>query len=325
MAVPNIKIVMTGPTGTGKTSLLAAMYPHLETQFPSGDYELVPDENTRAALDALRSKLSQLGEGGIVVHDKRITGTPNADEFKFALQYENENGKKDTELSLKIFDIPGAYCTEDDGAEAKEVLRNSDISFWCIDSVALMEPKSPKGQWIGEDNLSVNKPETMVNLLARSNINDSHTVVIVLMRAESYRNNGYADLYEQLKTKIARYVLELRKNRKIDKVYFCAVETTGNLKYQGGNAEKGYEFIRETNMTYKPENCEIPVLCAVKSALEKTVEQARQRYYRLAQLLPFLRFWLAAKPKSVAKRLAKRLKKSKAKLQIHLQSKLFEW
>ncbi|MDR3233224.1 MAG: hypothetical protein LBT46_06110 [Planctomycetaceae bacterium] len=325
MAAPNIKIVMTGPTGTGKTSLLAAMYPHLETQFPNGDYELKPDENTRTSLDELRNKLSQLGEGGIVVKDKRIEGGKECDEFRFELQYENDYNAKSTELSLQIFDIPGAYCTEDNGTQAKSFLLNSDISFWCIDSVAMMEPKSSRGQWIGEDNLSVNKPEAMVNLLANSGINESHTVVIVLMRAESYRTNGYTELYEQLKTKIARYVLELRKNRKINKVYYCAVETTGNLIYQGGDADKGYEFIREASKTYKPENCEIPVLCAVKSALEKTVEQAQRRYDRLAQRLPFLRFWLAAKPKSIAKRLARRLKKSEATLQRHLQSKLFEW
>jgi hypothetical protein len=103
------------------------------------------------------------------------------------------------------------------------------------------------------------------------------------------------------------------------------VETTGNLWLQGGDAERGYEFIREAGKTYKPESCDIPVLCAVKSALEKTVEDARWKYYRLAQYLPFLRFWLAAKPKNVANRLAKRLKKSEAKLQEHLRTKLFEW
>ena len=42
MSIPHIKVVMTGPTGVGKTSLLASMYPLLAEKFPTGDYELIP-------------------------------------------------------------------------------------------------------------------------------------------------------------------------------------------------------------------------------------------------------------------------------------------
>jgi len=326
-AVADIRIVMTGPTGTGKTSLLAAMYPHLETQFPGGDYELVPTDETRTLLDPIRAQLSDLARGGgIVISGGGIDASKTPEEYNFSLQYV-ENNQKNTELSLQVFDLPGGCCIDNNGQGAKEKLLNSDTSFWCIDSVALMEPKSPDGQWIGKNHLSINQPEAMVNLLAQSNINDGHTVVIVLMRAEKYKDNKYAELFEQAKTILARYVIELWKNSKIDKVYYCAVETTGNVRYQRYLGEQKNEFIRDSSKEFSPEHCEIPVLCAVEAALEKAINQARWRYYRLSQILPFIRFrWFAPKSRTVANRLAERLEKPKAELQKHVESKeLFEW
>ena len=133
-----VKIVMLGATGVGKTSLLAAMYPFLMTHFPGDEYQLVPEENTRKVLDDLRDSLAKLGEGGIKVKDRIITGTLQAQEFNFGLQYTGE-GKNETDVSIQIFDIPGAYCTDNGGTRAQTYLTGSDISFWCIDCVALME------------------------------------------------------------------------------------------------------------------------------------------------------------------------------------------
>jgi len=186
------KIVMTGPTGVGKTSLLAAMYPLLEKHFPSGEYKLVPRENVRKSLDELRAKLATLGKGGAKVKDKIIAATQGKAEYGFDLQFTGE-GKNETDVSLQICDMPGVYCTTDSGAAAQEILKGSDISFWCIDCVALMENS-------GQFNEKVNAPDVMADCIRNSQLNAGHTVCIVLMRSEKYEQDSkMPELFSEFK------------------------------------------------------------------------------------------------------------------------------
>ncbi|MDR0703928.1 MAG: hypothetical protein LBF88_02970 [Planctomycetaceae bacterium] len=338
MSTPTVKIVMTGPTGVGKTSLLAAMYPHLEKpSFQFGDYELRPapdKENphtspTHEKLDEALNKIKKFSENPTNTYG----GTPEPDEFDYQLLYENDNGQKTTELLFQIWDIPGGFCTDTEQdkngnttgtVKAQKFLNGADVSFWCIDCIALMEPKSNNGQWLGEQNDNINKPELMVKCLAESNINEGHTVIIVLMRAETYSQDGYKALYQQLKSRIAQYVLELRKNRKIDKIYYCAVETTGCVHYQGTERER---YIVRAGEHYNPKHCELPVLCAIQHSLEKTVNQIQWKTYHFSQRCPFIRFLLPFywQLNGTSKRLEKRLRKVKAEIGEKLEQNLFEW
>jgi GTPase SAR1 family protein len=339
MSIPTVKIVMTGPTGVGKTSLLAAMYPHWEKpSFQFGDYELFPAPDkespdtspTRTKLAEALNKIKEFSANPTNTH----SGTPEPDEFDYLLLYENDNGQKTTELLFQIWDIPGGFCTDTEKdnngnptgtVKAQKFLNGADVSFWCIDCIALMEPKSHNGQWLGEKNDNINKPDIMVKCLAESNISEGHTVIIVLMRAESYaQGGGYAELYQQLKSRIAQYVLELRKNRKIDKVYYCAVETTGCIIYNGTERER---YIVRSGEQYNPKHCEVPVLCAIQHSLEKTVNQIQWKAYRFAWWCPFIRFLLPFywRLNGTSKRLEKRLRKVRAEIGEKLEHNLFEW
>ncbi|MDR2438169.1 MAG: hypothetical protein LBE12_02205 [Planctomycetaceae bacterium] len=338
MSTPTVKIVMTGPTGVGKTSLLAAMYPHLEKpSFQFGDYELRPapdKENphtspTSAKLEEALKKIKEFSENPTNTYG----GTPEPDEFDYQLLYENDNGQKTPELLFQIWDIPGGFCTDTEQdkngnptgtVKAQKFLNGADVSFWCIDCIALMEPESHNKQWLGEQNDNINKPELMVKCLAESNITEGHTVIIVLMRAETYSRDGYKALYQQLKSRIAQYVLELRKNRKIDKIYYCAIETTGCVVYQGTGTER---YVVRAGEHYNPKHCELPVLCAIQHSLEKTVNQLQWKTYHVAQRCPFIRFLLPFywQLNGTSKRLEKRLRKVRVEIGEKLEQNLFEW
>jgi len=306
------KIVMIGPTGVGKTSLLAAMYPNLETHFPSGDYQLVPEENTRQILDQLRKELKGLGEnGGIRITDGHLRGTRQVQEFNFDLQYKGVGEAKPvTDLSLQIWDIPGALCTDKEGEEAVKYLNGSDISFWCVDSVALME----RG---GEYNDAINEPEKMCECICRSQLKDGHTVCIALMRAETYeQDDNSGKLFDTFRKKYAELALRLRKNPRIGGVYFCAVQTTGNLRFNNHEG-KNPVFIRARDISgYIPKYCELPVLIAVRQSLGNAIRDAVEEMNRIVRdYLPFTR-WVFFFPghkeykrkKGVAQRLSSRLK-----------------
>ncbi|MDR3109242.1 MAG: ATP-binding protein [Planctomycetaceae bacterium] len=322
------KIVMTGPTGVGKTSLLAAMYPHLEKHFPGNGYSLVPEPNTKQLLDELAEKLKKLGEGGTKVTDKQIAGTPQAQEFNFDLVYDNGDTRV-TDVNLQIWDIPGAFCTSNNGLQAQEYLRGSDVSFWCIDSVALM-----KG-----NNEAVNAPTTMANVIANSKLNKGHSVCLVLMRSETWEHNGkMGDLFTQLRHQFGSAAATLHGNPNIGKVYYCSVQTTGNLHF---NSYEGTEpvFIRNAaGAGYAPKHCELPVLCAVRQSLESVIEAARREIKRIIdECFPFTRrcplmpgHFSYKRNKGLAERLAKRLAQVSKDVERCLQAeeksqRLFRW
>ncbi|MDR0327799.1 MAG: hypothetical protein LBI05_05840 [Planctomycetaceae bacterium] len=330
MSNTQVKIVMTGPTGVGKTSLLAAMYPLLERHFPSGDYRLVPQENTRKVLDDLRDSLAKLGEGGIEVKDRIITGTLQAQQFNFDLQYTGDDKNETTDVSLQIFDIPGAYCTVDGGTQAQIYLTGSDISFWCIDAVALME----KG---GQDNEAINAPNAMADCIRNSQLNTGHNVCLVLMRSEKWEQDSKMDsLFAEFKKQFGAAIAALRSNTNIGRIFYCSIQTTGNLRFSRYDKDGAAVYIRHSGKTYQPEHCELPVLCAVNRSLATAVNEATEAIRKMyIEYPPFFRWippwsWAFNQKMEIVIRLSHRLDRVAKDISERLKTeeknkRLFEW
>ncbi|MDR1052782.1 MAG: hypothetical protein LBL39_01250 [Planctomycetaceae bacterium] len=316
------KMAMLGPTGVGKTSLLAAMYPQLEEHFPGDGYQLVPEEQTRLVLDNLRQKLANLGSGGgASVADMQVEGTKNLQEFNFDLKYANETV---ADLSLQIFDMPGAYCTENGGAEAIKILNGSDVSFWCIDCVALMEKS-------GRLNDTINQPAAITSVLKKANLNPNHTLCIVLMRSETYEQSKcFEELKTQVKSAFGDYFTDdIKSIKQIRKVFYCSVQTTGNLRYSYHDKEQAV-FIKHAELEYSPKNCECPVLCALDRSIEEAVFQTLNKMEEISVKYPIVRYFLNSFNSEYAKcvRLRKRLEFARGKIAFYLSEKdkrFFEW
>ena len=332
-----VKIVMLGATGVGKTSLLAAMYPFLMSHFPGDDYKLVPEENTKNRLDELAGKLNTLGEGGVLVsaNESGIAGNPQVMELDFDLQYSGPGRKPFTEIKLKIWDLPGAYYTEEDGSQAIELLNGADVTFWCIDSVSLMERS-------GNLNDKVNAAQKVINVLANSNINSPHTFVVTLMRCEKWeqddqdlRKSGrdakrMRELFDGFEEEFAKPLIKICRDRRIGKVYYTAVQTTGNLRINSFDGDRP-QFIRHQGQTYMPTNCELPVLCAVQQSMDTVINKSRNTLERIRSI-PFVRLFSLAywKAKARIKRLKKQLPIIEQAITSHVEKieadkRLFEW
>lgn len=312
---------MLGATGVGKTSLLAAMYPSLISHFPGDDYKLVPEENTKKHLDELVISLENLGDGGVFVRrdERGIENSQKSTDLEFDLQY---GGR--TEIKLQIRDLPGAYYTEGDGSQAIELLNTSDVTFWCIDSVSLMERN-------GRLNDKVNAAQKILNVFAHSNINSPHAFVVVLMCCEKWeQDRNMQELFDRFNDKFAKPLIKICRDRRIGKVYYTAVQTTGNLRINSFDDETPL-FTRHQGRTYAPQNCELPVLCAVQQSIDTVISQSRNTLERIRKI-PFARFFLPAywKAKERIKRLKKQLTNIEQAIQEHLEKseadkRLFEW
>ena len=276
------KIVMVGPTGVGKTSLLAAMYPQLRESI-----HLVPQQKEEESLGHLRDQLGKLGEGGIKVTDKVITGTSNAQEFEFDVIHEEQK-----DMPLKIVDLPGAFYQLGDGHQAIEQLQDTDVSLWCVDAVALME----KGGGFHEQ---INSPKAIAKCYTSSQLNQDHSICIVLMRSEKYeQDNEIQNLFDKFRRVYKTFISQVRESSScISKIYYCSVQTTGNLRFNHNDGNDTYnpEFIRHQGREYAPSGCEAPVLCAIKRCLEAgtgkalaDIQKIVDEYFPFTRWLPFL-------------------------------------
>jgi len=317
----SVNIVMLGASGVGKTSLVAAMYPSLMTHFPSSDYKLVPEENTKKRLDELVNSLKELGEGGVFVprEEKGIENSPNAMDHEFHLQYEGR-----TDVKLHIWDLPGAYYTEDDGKQAIEFLNMADVTFWCIDSVSFMELSDVQ-------NDKVNAAQKVINVFANSNINSPHSFIVALMCCEKWEQDGrMQELFDKFKDKFAQPLIKICRDRRIGHVYYTAVQTTGNLRINSFEGDSPL-FIRHQGRTYNPRNCELPVLCALQQSIHTVISKSRDILER-SRMIPFVRVFQPAywKTKEKIKRLKKQLSEIEQAIKEHnykseADKRLFEW
>jgi hypothetical protein len=329
-----IKIVMLGASGVGKTSLLAAMYPLLEHKFTGGnytDYEFIPEDNAKEVLVGLTGTLKKLGEGGLAVDEKSIEGSSQPQEFNFDLRHKVS---KEVDIRLNVWDVPGAYFTDDGGSNAVELLKEADITFLCLDCVAMMKD--------AETNNKTNCIDNVIRCLKDAKISDTCTLVITLMRAEEWEQDGKArDLFDKFLDTFSRPLIKICRDRRIGRVFYTAVQTTGNLRQNGGYNKDGKpQFMRHQQLSYAPKNCELPVFCAVVQSMNTVIEQSLQTLAKLRNV-PFVpyfpllpQFWKYRKVRKRIKRLRynlpqfeKDLEKLKAKdgSDAESENRLFEW
>jgi hypothetical protein len=160
------------------------------------------------------------------------------------------------------------------------------------------------------------------------------------MRSEKWEQDGKMDsLFAEFKKQFGAAIAALRSNTNIGRIFYCSIQTTGNLRFtyytevQGGIQG---EYIRHSDKTYKPEHCELPVLCAVSRSLATAVNEATDAIRKMyIECPPFFRWippwsWTFNRKMEIVIRLSRRLDRVAKDISEHLKSeekdkRLFEW
>jgi GTPase SAR1 family protein len=305
------KITLVGPTGVGKTSVLAAMCNELEYELNQIGCEFKPIDTTKRSIIERRSELEGLGKGqkSVLTGNVAIMGSAGSRQFDFELHIPVPvNGFLKQRLltfPIRIIDLPGAwYQGGDRGAEADEILTDSNCSFWVVDSTALMENISDRKE-IGDFHNIINDPETIYNSYQRAfqDKHDDHTIVFILVRSESYvqkigklyKNCSWFEyccrrclpflnsdrtkkLYDKLNISYAQLLWKLYGQTSGLSAFACHVETVGNLFFYEFDLSQGkpQARFRRGTKSYSPKNGSLPLRITIKKILDQAKIKTRQ-------------------------------------------------
>ncbi len=134
-----IDVAMIGPSGAGKTSLLASMYSEFAKVTAATKVVLAPkDATTSVELSRYRAELAAIGRQ-LVVREVGIAGTRAFRQHTFSLR--DVDHDKGSHIDIRFSDYPGGWLTDPHTAhqaELEKMLKSSDIMMIAIDTPAMI-------------------------------------------------------------------------------------------------------------------------------------------------------------------------------------------
>ena len=273
-------MMMIGPDGVGKTTLLATMYHEFDKQ--SG-FELAASKDTDADLQEAYLKLSNIiTQPTFTPTGPLLRGTAGIVERQFEMLFK---GKK--ELDFIFCDIAGGLIHADsdhpDFEEFQNKLEESLVVMIVIDGSILVE---------GDDFLSAqrNDPLQIYKLLLPTLIDESrnHLLLFVVTKCEAWLKNETRR--RQLETAFEkRYEIVLNMISEQDNVagVLIPVKTLGCVEFTHidyHNKNKELIFVRKPNLEFRPQNTDQALRYALAFALLQH-DQRRNQWNRLMRWL----------------------------------------
>lgn len=286
-----LKVIMLGTSGVGKTSLLAAMHEEFEKTFKQANLQIWPEETkTSLAIDECKLILKNIDPR----LEKYVPASipldrPWDDEgFRFGI------GSGDKKLiRLKFTDPSGEYFKPDAKQEYKqyveEQLNDCDAVIIPVDATALMETKTGKvkGTEIGTWHKEINEPDRITALLknAYENLQKPRLVILAPVKCESYMRTprDANDLLDHVK-KGYQELLEFFKQESLLKnlaVVVTPVQTIGNVQFAYHRVDeygktRFYYHKTPLDAPYAPLYGEQPLRYVLRFVLNVSVENKKE-------------------------------------------------
>jgi len=272
-----ISVMLLGPSGVGKTTLLATMYKELgrtvyhhekeaEHLKSLSSFDITAHQNTGNALDEDYEKLKTLlKQPSFTPLNSPLRGTQGIIKHKFNMSFNQQKL-----FDLVFYDIKGGLLHTDDSnpdfTTFKAKLAQSYIIMNVIDGAALMNSFTKHRETLHDD---VNKPTKIRDLLKF--VLDSGRPCIVLFvvnKCETWFHEAQKlrDSFEERH----REVINLIRTR--DKVagMYIPVKTLGCVqfsRFEGEGKEEQMVFTRNYEADFKPEDVDQPLRHALSFAL----------------------------------------------------------
>ena len=268
------KITMVGPTGVGKTSLLASMYHRIKPELDDLGCTFTAGPGCENELTESVEALAELatGQGKRVNLDLGVKPSSGRHEYDFKLHVRGEATIPN--VDLRFVDLPGGWYTGQ-GAflEADQCILESNCVIIAVEAWALME--DPQKDGIGKYHKKINKPTQIIGALDRASqkLNGATPplLLFVLVKSEKYLHHGERDKLFECARKAYEPLLSSLKSEKF-KIAGCCVETVGGIELNSVQEVDGRPigtFIRLSGNEggYNPRHCSVPLRLVFQLAL----------------------------------------------------------
>jgi len=298
MGLQELQITVLGATGTGKTTLLTAMYEQFENTIKDVDLELTPDDETSWTL---QEKLIELKSCLRVFESKGRVGLEGTEElsgpgtlppFKFGLGKKH----KSPSLQLSFRDYPGDYhakdATKEERAYVNTILKQSAAVLIPIDAPALMEEK-------GRYHEELNRPQQIKDIFKASykGLDSPKLVIFAPVKCEKYLQDETAA--RELSRRVSEEYKGLLEYLKSEGLrpwiasVITPVQTVGGLIFsriepdKDGIPEFYFRQIRH-GAEYNPKDSEQPLRYLLSFLLKLHL------YQRNSGFFSFIRDWIGS-------------------------------
>jgi hypothetical protein len=290
---PNERLQMTmfGPSGVGKTSLLASVYDQFKHTVIGTNLDIVPELDEATQLNGHVQALKRLfAKNDLLVDDSvgiRSTAAPRA--YRFAL---GVKGRRPA-VNLLLYDIPGGWLSErarpGEVANARRALAESNAVMIPVDTPALM---SREGRW----HDAINQPGQVHVMFqnAYTGLTSPRLVVLAPMRCERYLDDGAdaeraGDLLSAVKDGYKRLLdfLGSEALRDLVVVAVAPVQTLGGIQLHKMHRDVYKPAFRKKSEDafYKPVDSEQPLRYLLAFALRMYRVGNSGGYFRLIKQL----------------------------------------
>ncbi len=279
-----LRVSMLGPSGVGKTSMLATMYDQLENVITRADLQVRPKaEEFDILYDRVLSLKRLFATDGLIPDQTQgIQASVDWRAFDFLL---GRRGKSPT-LQLEFIDYPGGWIDRQAKAQERDwvldLLRQSDAILIPIDAPALMEFN---GRWHSERN----RPELVTKFieLAYENLRSPRLVIMSPIRCERYlKDLDYeADMLEEAKKGYDRLLghLGFGELKELIAVVVAPIQTLGEIVYHGSPKNRYFPHFMKTqpDAVYSPQDSEQPLRYLLRFAMRLHRDKRQSGYFAL--------------------------------------------
>jgi hypothetical protein len=284
-----IKIAMVGPSGVGKTSLLASMADRIDRDVEKLGFRFHAEEGgTKDCLDQALRGLKSLATGHAGSVDLGMGPDRTEDERSFHFKLTKPKVDRFPSLKFVFSDVPGGWYN-DKAIEHKVrgVMNEADAFIVTVDSVALMEANGLYNEKTNASDEIVDKVVKAV--MQRPIFIPPPLVMVVATKAETYFENER--LNEGLKPGDRRKLGERELRIKLQERYGgfrvlkhlsaevkgCTVETVGNilfnhLQHDTGTGKPVVTFRRIRQKGYESRFCSLPMRMILAMIMRRASE-----------------------------------------------------
>ena len=254
----NLNIVMLGPSGVGKTSLLAAMRKTMQ-QSPVGveaDLFFTATAEVATKLDSKWNELASIKDSELFEPvSSSMEGTMEVEKYAFSIKSINKT------LPVNIFDIRGGMVDDESRTRLAELLAKARVIFHVVDAAAMMELPVH----LAERANSIGNICELMSLLPKD---DEVNVISILTKSETYlKNEKQKKLLESTFRQQFEPLQKILARRKGTTHEAVAVKTLGCVFFSRLGPDDELIFVRN-GVDVTPEGCDLPLTLAMHHLYE---------------------------------------------------------